>query len=151
VSLATAAAVLLGVFVYQHYHQPAQQEVATGWGWTRTDPPPQDMPARAYLDKLADRANEWFAKRPDDPVALARRLAEMREGCSVLILSQHEPLDKKTRDELVERCKKWAGQFDQQLTSLEGGASPEEVRKQTDETVNSLIKWLRDEAKKAAV
>jgi hypothetical protein len=153
VSLATAAAVLLGVFVYQHFAPPpAGTANLTAWGWNRTDALPQNVPAREYLDKLADEAGEWFAHRPegDDRVALARSLAELREGCSVLILSDHDPLSKKTRDELVERCHKWAKQFDAQLAALEAGKDVGEVRKQTDATVQKLTAWLREEAEKAA-
>jgi hypothetical protein len=151
VSLATAAAVLLGVFLYQHAVPPERPAAATAWGWTRPDALPQDLPAGAYLDRLADEADEWFKQRPDDRVALARRLAELREGCSVLILSQHEPLDAKTRDELVQRCRKWAKQFDDQLAALEAGTEPAgAVRAKTDKTVRTLVGWLREEAKKAA-
>jgi hypothetical protein len=152
VSLATAAAVLLGVFVYQHYVPTEPQGTPTAWGWNRPDALPQNVPAHEYLNKLADEADEWFRQRREggDAVLLAQRLAELREGCAVLILSEHDPLPVKTRDELLKRCRNWAKQFNDQLAKLEAGANPDEVRKQTDETVETLIKWLRGEAEKVA-
>jgi hypothetical protein len=152
VSLATAAAVLVGILVYQHYVPPAGTANLNAWGWNRPGALRQNVSAGEYLDRLADEAEEWFTHRPegDDPVALARSLAELREGCSVLILSGHDPLPKATRDELVKRCRKWAGQFDAQLAALEDGKDIGEVRKQTDATVRKLTAWLREEAKKAA-
>jgi hypothetical protein len=143
------------VFVYQHYvppPTPTHPETTTAWGWNQPGALPQDGPADEYLETLATLAKEWFARRPEgnDRLALARLLAELREGCSVLILSPHKPLDAKTRAELVRRCHKWANQFADQLAELEAGDDVAAVREKTDKTVQTLIGWLREEAKKSA-
>lgn len=151
-SLAAAAAVLLGVFLFEHYRSPAgkdRETSAVAWGWSRPDALPDKMSPEAYLNRLADEAAEWFDRRPDEPVALAKRLGELREGCSVLILSPHPPLAAADRQWLVEKCRLWAAQFDQQLTALEAGGDPLQIRAQTDETVHKLITALRGRAKEA--
>ncbi len=87
---------------------------------------------------------------PGNPIALARRIAEFRQGCSVLILSPHRPLPAEDRAWLVERCRAWAARFDGYLASVEAGKDPLEVRNQADETINRLIDTLRDRAKTRA-
>jgi hypothetical protein len=111
---------------------------------------PQDLPPAAYLDRLADAAADWFRARPDEPIALARRLAELREGCSVLILSEHRPLSPEDRTWLVERCRSWAAKLDAHLTAVEAGEDPAKVRAAADETVNRLIAALRERARERA-
>ena len=109
-----------------------------------------DLPPGVYLDRLADAAGEWFKKRPDDPIALARRIGEFRQGCSVLILSPHKPLSAQDRAWLVEKCRAWAAKLDAHLAALEGGASAAKVRDDADATINKLIEALRDRAKSLA-
>ena len=153
VSLATAAAVLVAVALveYRSGHGPGVNIVASsGWGWNRPGALTQDVPRRDYLNRLADGAKEWFNTRPDNPIALARRIAEFRQGCSVLILSPHRPLPAQDRAWLVERCRAWAVRFDGYLASVEGGKDPLEIRNQADETINRLIDTLRDRAKTRA-
>src|SRR5207253_3173371 len=105
------------------------------WGWSRPGALPGDVPAPAYLDRLADAAAEWFARRPDEPLALARRIAEFRQGCSVLILAEHKPLSAEDRRWLVVRCRAWAGALDRHLAAVEAGRDPARVRTEVDETV----------------
>lgn len=150
VSLATAAAVLAGVGAYQWSRPPAEVSLATaptGWGWTRPDALPADVPAEVYLTRLADAAEEWFKKRPDDPVALAARIAEFRQGCSVLLLAKHEPLPAEDRQWLLDRCRLWARKLHNHLVAVEVGRDPGEVRAEADETVHQLIAALRERAR----
>ena len=148
VSLATAASVLLVVFLWQ---LSAPKPLGVRWGWNR----PESMAANAtpshYLNGLADAADEWFNKRPDHAADLARRLNEFRQGCSTLILAQHQPLAAKDREWLVEKCRAWAAKLDKHLTDLEAGQEPLKVRAEADETVQRLIQALRDRAKTAVV
>jgi hypothetical protein len=149
VSLATAAAVLFAVVLvtYRSGVKPSGGVVATSaWGWNRSDALPPRVPRNEYLKHLADGAHEWFNTRPDNPLALARRLAEFRQGCSTLILSPHQPLPVEDRDWLLEKCRGWAGKFDGYLTAVESGAEPLKVRAEADETVNRLIETLRGRA-----
>jgi len=108
------------------------------------------LPPGVYLDRLADAAGEWFKKRPDDPNALARRIGEFRQGCSVLILSPHKPLAAQDRAWLVEKCRAWAAKLDAHLAALEGGASAAQVRDEADATINKLIAALRERAQALA-
>lgn len=144
-SLVTAAAVLLAVAGYQHFAvQPAA--VQTAWGWNKPGALREDGPASAYLDRLAAGADEWFDKTPENPTDLARRLGELRTGCAQLIVARHQPLSAADRLWLVDSCRRWAAQFDKQMAGLESGQSVQEVRAQTDATVSSMTKALRQRA-----
>lgn len=150
VSLATAATVLLAVFVAQQFRPlPAVPTAvaSSGWGWNRPGALPEDLPAEAYLNRLADAGEEWFRKRPEEPVALARRIAEFRQGCSMLILAEHRPLSAEDRRWLVEQCRAWASELDKHLTAVEAGRDPVQVRAEADETIRRLSGTLRARTK----
>jgi hypothetical protein len=115
-----------------------------GWGWNGPDALPQDLPRNAYLNHLADAAHAWFNKRPDDPVALAKRIAEFRQGCSVLIQSPHRPLSADDRTWLVDKCRAWAAKLDAHLAAIQSGKDALKVRGEADETINRLIAALRE-------
>jgi hypothetical protein len=154
VSVASAAAVLLiALIVVQRWPDRAEKgqpgptvAAASRWGWDRPDALPQELPRAEYLDHLADTAREWFNKRPDTPIALARRIAEFRQGCSVLILSPHRPLSQEDRAWLVEKCRAWAVKLDAHLAAVEGGRGALEVRREVDETIDRLFAALRQRA-----
>lgn len=151
VSLATAAAVLLAVYAVRPLWmpKPAQPEVAAAphWGWDRPDALPAEGPAAAYLDRLAEAADEWFKQRPADRVALAKRIGEFRQGCSTLLLADHPLLNEADRRWLLKKCRNWANRFEQYLAALEDRADPAEVRQEMDTTVRQLIEALRQRAK----
>ena len=141
---------MLGVFLVQRRRegdQGAPAVAASGWGWSRPGALADDLPPAVYLDRLADAAGEWFKKRPADPIALARRIGEFRQGCSLLILSPHKALAAQDRAWLVDKCRAWAAKLDAHLAALEGGASAAQVRDDADATINKLIAALRDRAK----
>lgn len=151
VNLATAASVLAMVVAYERSaRRVPPATTAAGWGWNRPDALPRDVPPSDYLNRLADTAGEWFNKRPDDPVALARRIAEFRQGCSILILADHKVLSAEDRTWLVEKCRGWAAKLDAHLAAVEAGRDPSQVRIEADETVNTLIRALRDRARAVA-
>lgn len=143
--LATAAAVLVCVGVWMMARPAPSADVA--WGWQRPGAVPENATASAYLERLADGADQWFARRPEDADALAKRIGEMRQGCSRLIRASHGPLKEADRQWLVERCKAWAKEFDAALLALEEGKEVGEVRQKMDETVRKLEKALRERAK----
>lgn len=150
ISLATAASVLAVVFLYERSRPRGQTLVASGgagWGWSMPAALPQDLPPAAYLDRLAAAAEEWFMKRPDNPLALARRIAEFRQGCSVLILAEHRPLAAEDRAWLVGRCRAWAAQLDAHLSAVEAGDDPLAVRARADETIRGLVRALHERAR----
>jgi len=153
VGLATAASVL-AIVVYERAARPVVPNVTAtaGWGWNRPDAlmEMEDVPPSDYLDRLADAASEWFKKRPENRVAMARRIVEFRQGCSVLILADHKPLSARERTWLVEKCRDWATKLDAHLAAVKAGRDPLQVRAEVDETVNSLIRALRDRARTVA-
>jgi hypothetical protein len=144
VSLATAAGILLAVYLARRVILPRGE--AVGWGWDRPGAVAQTGPPAAYLNRLADAAGEWFQERPDDPVALARRMGELRQGCSTLILAPHRPLPDEERLWLVAHCREWAGQLDKQRAALEAGRPAAEVRDQADSLVKEIGAALRARA-----
>jgi hypothetical protein len=149
VSLATAAAVLAMAVAYDQTRGPVAVAQA-GWGWNRPGALPQDLSRGAYLVRLADDAEEWFKKRLAEPAALARRIAEFRQGCSVLILTGHKPLPAEDRQWLNAKCREWAAKLDAHLAAVEAGEEPLKVRAAADETVRKLISALRGRATGAA-
>jgi hypothetical protein len=146
-SLATAAAVLVATpFTRIPSPRAPEQSQAPTWGWQKADALPQDLDRTAYLNRLADEADEWFGKRPTTPMQLAQRLGEFREGCSVLLLSEHRPLPEADRTWLKDRCQAWAKKIDSLLVRLEETGTVEETLEGTDTVVRQLTKALRERA-----
>jgi hypothetical protein len=119
---------------------------AAPWSWNKPGTFPDEEPAPAYLDRLADGASEWFNVSPEQPGALAKRIEQFRAGCSALIFAEHKPLTPEDKKWLVERCRFWAGKLDGYVVALEKGDDPERVRAEANQTINALIKALRDKA-----
>lgn len=147
VSLATAAALLLAVTLFEFTRlspKKSHTPVSAGWGWNRPDSLAAQGSAADYLNRLADAADEWFLQRPEEATALARRIGELRQGCSMLIFAEHRPLDETERQWLVEKCRAWAAKLDQHLVALESGEDPLDVRGRADETVRKLVEAMRN-------
>jgi hypothetical protein len=135
---------MLAVFLYQRYVAPRAPS-SPQWAWNKPGALPQNVPADAYLTGLADAAHEWFNQRPDEAASLARRMGEFRQGCSVLILSDHASLPPEDRRWLVERCRDWAAKLDKQLAALENGADVLQVRSEMDDLIAQLSRALRSD------
>ncbi len=118
----------------------------SGWGWQRADAFPTGATRAEYLTQLADRAEEWFKKRPDTPEALARRLGEFRQGCSALQFAAHAPLPEADREWLRERCRVWSRRFDEQRAQVEEAGDTAATRAAADATVRQLVTALRTRA-----
>jgi hypothetical protein len=148
VSLATAAIVLALVAGYERLVAPSGGSPV--WGWSAPGALAQDAPRDVYLNRLADAGEEWFRQRPAEPVSLARRIGELRHGCSVLILAAHAPLSAPDRAWLRAKCRVWAAKLDRHLADVEGGAEPLQIRAEVDETVRALVGTLRERARSSA-
>lgn len=146
-SLATAASMLLGMFLYQLWQ--TSPTAAPAWGWSKPGALPANASAGEYLNALAEGAGEWFNKRPADAAALAQRLGDFRQGCSMLIFAEHHQLTPADRAWLVEKCQAWGAKLDQHRAALESGADLEEVRRQADGTVTNIMAALRSRAMEA--
>jgi hypothetical protein len=148
VSLATAAIVLITLY---DFRDPlarlvvGQAGMVTAWGWENLDLTVQRSPG-AYLQELADAGEKWFDQRPDDPATLARRIGQMRQGCSRLIFAEHPPLSPEDRDWLVKSCRSWGAKFDKSLQDLETGAPVAQVRAEMDTAVRDLVEALHKRA-----
>lgn len=118
----------------------------SGWGWERPGALPTGVEDEVYLNTLANSAYEWFRKRPEDREGVAKRIAQFRDGCDLLIHSDHPPLAQEDQMWLRERCLAWRDKLDSHLAALEEGADPVTIRGQADETINKLISALRSRA-----
>jgi hypothetical protein len=151
-TMTASAAMLVAAFVIA-MHGPGGENGAgasAGWGWNKPGGLRYELSRDAYLNSLADSAREWFNQRPDRPQALARRIAEFRQGCSVLIFSVHKPLPEEDRVWLVEKCRTWAAKLDAHLAAVESGQDVLKVRAEADETIERLATALRERAAKPA-
>ncbi len=153
-TMAASAAMLVAAVVIAMHVSTANDQNAAGsssaWGWHKPGRFTTSLSRDAYLNSLADSAHEWFNERPDRPQALARRIAEFRQGCSVLILSIHKPLPEEDRIWLVEKCRTWAAKLDAQLAAVEAGQDVLKVRAEADATIDRLADALRKRAAKPA-
>jgi hypothetical protein len=127
-------------------NNPPKVPAPTGWGWSKAGALNEKATKKEYLNALADAAKEWHNKTPTTPAELAKRIGEMRQGCSQLILADHRPLPPADKAWLIERCKAWAKKFDDSLAELESGKDVTTVRKQMDTTIDTLIARLRERA-----
>ena len=91
---------------------------------------------------LRSRINE----RPDDVLALARRVSQMRTGCTRLILSEHPSLSAADSRWLVAQCRAWGSKFDAAVGELEAGTDPRQIRAEVDDLVARLVQELRGRA-----
>jgi hypothetical protein len=149
--LASASSLLVAVLIYQRSPEPATSIAASDhWGWLRPDAFPQQMAPAEYLTQLAQEAEEWFNRRPDDRKALARRIAEFRQGCSTLILAEHCPLSPQDRQWLVRTCRQWASDLNKSLEDVENCVNPLLVREKVDQSARQIAKQLRDRAQARA-
>ena len=130
--------------------QRAATAAASPWGWNKPGARAEDVPPARYLERLADAADEWFNKRPEDALGLARRLGEFRQGCSLLIQAEHRPLPAEERKWLVRRCREWGVQLDKLQEALDAGQEVAQVRTAADETIKKLIDALRSRAEDLA-
>ena len=97
---------------------------AVAFSWEETDSPFVSLVSRGFLlliiaETMRRRSNALgFPPSPDDTEGLVRRIAEFRQGCSVLIESPHKPLPDTDRTWLVEKCRAWAAKLDAHLAAL---------------------------------
>ncbi len=140
--LSMAAVFLIGFFAMNSLGKPET------YGWSKPGVFEVAMAKPAYLNHLADRANEWFDAKPADAEQLASRMKQFRESCDKLIAAKHPQLSEADRAWLKERCGVWAGKIDASLATLEKDPSQlKAVNAEMDETVNKLMAALRDRAK----
>ena len=149
VSTAIAACLVVAV-VWQAIvpEQPTLPKAKIAWGWARPGGLAADESSpKAYLNKLADNAEEWSAYRPGDSNGVATRIAEMRLGCAQLMHSNYGPLNPADKEWLLEHCREWAKALDRHQQALDAGAEAVTVRGQVDETVREIAATLREKAK----
>jgi hypothetical protein len=149
VAWAVAATLLAIALAMRQAAPPAGERVvqANAWGWARPGALPSHVSRTDYLNHLADAAKEWFQSRPDGAEPVAIRIGEFRQGCSLLILSDHPPLDAADREWLNENCRAWSARFDGYLIALEAGGDPFVIGRQADRTVEAIEASLRARAK----
>jgi hypothetical protein len=145
VSCTTAAVVLIAVFVIAR-NRTEPPATTVGWGWAKPGALPEQAEPAEYFQQLADGADEWYSQRPETPRDVAVRLAQFRQGCTVLILAEHKPLSPDDRRWLVDKCKLWAAKLDAHLVDLESDRPAIDVRGEIDATIRNLISALRDRA-----
>jgi hypothetical protein len=145
---AVAATILAGMFaggkVVPGLLVPERIVPSVTWGWAGIESLPQPLSRTAYLSHLAEAAEEWYRIEPDDAVGLARRVNELRQGCSILLLSDHRPLTPEDRAWLVDSCRSWAARCDGYLIALEAGSSPRIVRGQVDRLIDEIAASIRN-------
>lgn len=147
IALAASVLVLLGTVAFLLVNRDTpSQPAAVAWGWSKPGVLEKQGSPTEYLNHLADAAEQWNNKRPEEPGAIVERLHEFRKGCSDLILAPHEPLAEEDRVWLRERCQAWAKKIDAHIARAEAGEALE-ARKDADETVQKLVDALRARAK----
>lgn len=156
--LMVLAASVMGVAAGLHFFRPASPPeqrplpgpapgpaavTQTGWGWNKPDAFPQNLDPKSYLTRLADGAEEWFKKRPENREDLEKRIAQFRKGCDTLLKAEHQPLKPADKAWLQERCKVWSDKLDTHLAELRSGKDISKVRDDADATIKKLATALR--------
>jgi hypothetical protein len=121
--------------------------VFADWGWAGVSMPAQHASRDDYLDRLAEASEEWYRVEREDPLSLARRMSELRQGCSILLLSVHRPLTLEDRTWLMDSCRSWSARCDGYLIALESGTEPRIIRGQVDRLIEEIATALRKQAR----
>ena len=116
------------------------------WGWNKPGVLTANLPAPAYLNNLADAAEQWFEQQPEDPVTLAKRITEFRLGCTRLIYAEEKPLSAEEKRWLDEQCRLWSESLDNALEAIDARPQPSQVRHNIDEMVRHVARALRTKA-----
>jgi hypothetical protein len=152
-ALATAAAVLLGVYLLgwrpsprSPGPSPAPETAAAGWGFQQVDQLPRNASDPQTLTALADLAAEWDRQKPTNVNELAQRLFQFRAGCAALLLADDLPLSDANRRWLKLRCGDWAGAIDRDLRTLERTRDLAGVQADADRLSTQIVRELRERA-----
>jgi hypothetical protein len=145
IGVAAAAAIAAAILIARSFPPTPTAPAEVAWGWNKPGVLAADGSAAAYLNRLADAADEWFTQRPDNTEAVANRLHEFRRGCTSLLLAEHRPLSEEDRKWLSEKCRQWAGKIDAALAEAEEGQA-QKGRDDADEMVHRLAAALREKA-----
>ena len=146
-ALAACLLFVVGYLAWPTEREPRGQFEKIAWGWGRPGGLANDATNRAdYLNGLAKSADEWFEQRPTHAPVVGQRIAELRAGCSKLILSSYGPLPPDDKTWLLAKCREWAAAMDRHLAAVESGADPVGVRTEVDETIRGISTALRDRA-----
>jgi len=133
VGIAVTVAALLMIFIWP---RPA----ATQRGWHKESVfEARQLSAAAYLNQLAAAVEEYRATQPEDAATLARRIGEIRDGCTRFAMAAHPPLSQADRADVKARCRKWSDRLDEYRKQLED--SPDDAGKIHDQ-VNALIEQM---------
>jgi hypothetical protein len=146
--VAVCLAVAVGYLVLRGPDEPAVSKSSIAWGWGKPSGlAPDQKNARAYLNKLADNAEEWSQYQPSDAASVGIRIAEFRIGCTRLMHSSYGPLTDDDKAWLLGQCREWAKLLDGHQQALDAGTDPLTVRTAVDETVRAIAASLREKAK----
>jgi hypothetical protein len=113
--------------------------------WTSPTELSRPASAEAYWHRLATVKEWWFNVKPVDKVQLAMRMGQLSEGCSVLILREHNSLSPADRDHLVDKCRAWAKELNQYIVELQAdNADVPAIQKKTDAWVERVAEKLQN-------
>ena len=141
--IAAAATVLVAIGLRL---LPKSNPQPLAWGWNRPGTFTADVTAGQYLDRLADRADEWRQRSHDTTGQLRNDLIDFRRACQTVLEATHSPLPPEQLDELKKRCRKWLSKINEHIEKLDKGASEDnllKVRQQADETIGKLTTGIR--------
>ncbi len=116
------------------------------WGWAKPDALVSNDAREKYLAKLSEEGGEWFNQRPETQTTLAKRLLELRQGCSAMMFAQHKPLTEADKEWLLNRCRGWAESVGYQLADLENGEDAIKVRDKVDKLMKEIQRELTKRA-----
>lgn len=132
------AAVVIGFFLY-----PPPPPKAT-WGWLAPDAFTGETSREAYMMKVAQGADAWFAKRPTKPEDIRKRTEEFLAGCRRVIAAQHEPLRENDRKWLRMKCRDWYQDIGAELRALDQGSKDTMiVRANIDKIARRMAEVIR--------
>ena len=147
------AAFVGGLRLRDQLLNPPNQVIAaqTSCGWIESIARAQNETRQPYFKILIDGAESWKKVNNNSPAQLATSINQFRQGCSVLLLSEHKPLPDSDKQWLRERCHDWADKLDRLLTRLENREEDFQVlRAAADEINQKLLEALRNQAQLTA-